>query len=592
MRQVKHLLLVLLSWLSIAPLVSAVPQQFDSVEDYVERYKDMAISEMHRSQIPASIKLAQAIVESNYGNSFLAQNGNNHFGIKCHSKWSGGKIYRDDDKANECFRSYGTDYDSYMDHSNFLQQNRYQHLKELPFTDYKAWANGLRQAGYATSKTYSDQLISVIERYGLSYFDLGSTPGESPIASNTPRQSTEQRSRNTDYTSNESRARNSKTDYTKNKSRANTSSRKTRSKADYTRNESRVRSSSSNRLRESDVFYYNRIKTVVTYGKSSPLQLAQMYGLPVQRLCDYNDFIENQVIPSDTKVYLQPKRNKGPVNIPTHKVKIGETMKDIAQHYGIKESKLYKRNKMYKRQEVAPGEIIYLRGKRKNRPKLMSDYYGEEEASDEGSYIPDEFKKKSNNKSSNSRNSKSATARTSKKSRSTDYSKKSRGTDYSKKSRSTDYSKSSSNSDWVKKQYETKQDTAKNRPEDKDVRPTYFDTYQKTKDLEGPRTAPKPVTKPVTKPSPVKDTRPVTKPNPAPTAKDTRPVAKPNTAPVNSNPKVDSYRTIEKYVVKPGDTLYKISKLFGSPITEIKRLNGLDDTNLIRVGQELKIPIF
>lgn len=134
---------------------------------YIDQYKDLAIAEMLKYNIPASITLAQGLLESGAGMSELARNGNNHFGIKCHD-WTGARTYHDDDANNECFRAYRDVYESYEDHSRFLaRQPRYRSLFRLKRTDYKGWAKGLKKCGYATSPTYAKQLIGIIELYKL-----------------------------------------------------------------------------------------------------------------------------------------------------------------------------------------------------------------------------------------------------------------------------------------------------------------------------------------------------------------------------------------------------------------------------------------
>ena len=140
-------------------------------ELYIKQYSELAVSEMKEFGIPASITLSQGILESGNGESYLATEGKNHFGIKCHG-WEGEEIYADDDKENECFRKYKKVQQSYRDHSEFLSKySRYSSLFELEITDYKGWAKGLKKAGYATSSTYAEKLISIIERYNLQEFD-------------------------------------------------------------------------------------------------------------------------------------------------------------------------------------------------------------------------------------------------------------------------------------------------------------------------------------------------------------------------------------------------------------------------------------
>ena len=156
----------------------------DKVANYVEDFKDVAIQEMKLYKIPASITLAQGILESGSGSGRLAVEANNHFGIKCHTGWIGGRIYHDDDEAQECFRTYNDASYSYRDHSLFLKdRSRYAGLFELEKDDYTGWANGLREAGYATDKRYPEKLISLIERYELYKYDniaLGKSVDERP----------------------------------------------------------------------------------------------------------------------------------------------------------------------------------------------------------------------------------------------------------------------------------------------------------------------------------------------------------------------------------------------------------------------------
>ena len=134
---------------------------------YIERYKSLAIKEQYRHGIPASITMAQALIESNAGRSMLAVKGNNHFGIKCGSNWSGKTINKDDDNAKDCFRWYNKPIESYEDHSLFLKRDRYASLYDIPLKDYKTWARELRRLGYATDVNYADKLIKIIEDYGL-----------------------------------------------------------------------------------------------------------------------------------------------------------------------------------------------------------------------------------------------------------------------------------------------------------------------------------------------------------------------------------------------------------------------------------------
>jgi flagellum-specific peptidoglycan hydrolase FlgJ len=145
-------------------------QSYTSLQ-YIERFKAIAIQEMNLYGIPASITLAQGLYESGSGNSELARNANNHFGIKCTSDWKGKSYYKDDDNKNDCFRVYDRPEDSFRDHSNFLKRKNYAHLFELDKNDYQGWAYGLKAAGYATNPKYPQLLIGIIQKYNLDQYD-------------------------------------------------------------------------------------------------------------------------------------------------------------------------------------------------------------------------------------------------------------------------------------------------------------------------------------------------------------------------------------------------------------------------------------
>lgn len=170
----KRCLLIILAMLSCLAAVSDSPQN-----DYIRRYASVAVSEMHRSGVPASITLAQGMLESRYGLSPLAAEGNNHFGIKCHRNWKGRTMRVNDDRPNECFRVYKSAEESFRDHSDFLRyQDRYKSLFELKTSDYKGWARGLKKAGYATDPKYAEKLIKIIEDYQLYRYDSPQAAGD------------------------------------------------------------------------------------------------------------------------------------------------------------------------------------------------------------------------------------------------------------------------------------------------------------------------------------------------------------------------------------------------------------------------------
>ena len=169
------LLFILISFSSCSALKTASVGE-KSVEDkiklYIKKFAPAAVKNMRFYKIPASITLAQGVLESGHGESTLAKKANNHFGIKCHKGWKGRSIRHDDDEENECFRSYKNPLKSYRDHSLFLvDRDRYNALFELKRKDYKGWAKGLKAAGYATDPKYADKLISLIERFNLNRFD-------------------------------------------------------------------------------------------------------------------------------------------------------------------------------------------------------------------------------------------------------------------------------------------------------------------------------------------------------------------------------------------------------------------------------------
>ncbi len=166
-----------LLFLLLGALSAVAAPERKTTEAYISEFSALAVTEMQRSGIPASITLAQAILESDSGNSMLAVQGRNHFGIKCHTEWSGSRIYKDDDAKDECFRVYAKAEDSYADHTEFLRTGRrYANLFSLEPTDYKGWASGLQDCGYATSRKYARQLTDLIERYELHRFDLVEAP--------------------------------------------------------------------------------------------------------------------------------------------------------------------------------------------------------------------------------------------------------------------------------------------------------------------------------------------------------------------------------------------------------------------------------
>ncbi len=269
---------------------------------------------MRKTGIPASIKLAQGMLESNYGNSTLATEANNHFGIKCHSDWKGRRIYHDDDRKNECFRKYDNPIESFHDHSEFITKSRrYNFLFDYETTDYKAWAKGLKKAGYATSPTYARKLIEMIERYKLYNYD----------AKPSARVAYDQETRELGNVDN-------------------------------------YKISSPGHTVQSR----NRIDYIIVREGDTYRSLTEELELMPWELRKYNELDSKHDLEPGQILYLQPKRNKAARGYDIHIVKEGDTMHSIAQMYGIKLDKLYKRNRMEEGASPEPGTKIYLRNKK------------------------------------------------------------------------------------------------------------------------------------------------------------------------------------------------------------------------------------
>jgi len=291
-----------------------------TAQKYIELYKDLAIEEMNRTGIPASITLAQALLESSNGNSKLATQAKNHFGIKCHSSWKGKKIYKDDDKKHECFRKYKHVLASYKDHSDFLTRyNRYAFLFQYKTTDYKKWAKGLKKAGYATNPAYATRLIKLIERYKLNKYDQGNLIADNP----SPKK------------------------------------KKRKIKHNYSKEEYAI---SLGRK----IYKNNRIKYIIAKSKDTYSKLSKEFEMLPWEIYKYNDVKKGDDLTKGTIVYLQPKRNKAAKNNDYHIVKKGESLHSISQKYGIKLRKLLKKNRLKENATIHVGDKLWLRKRKKN----------------------------------------------------------------------------------------------------------------------------------------------------------------------------------------------------------------------------------
>lgn len=251
-------------------------------EQYINKYKDIAIDEMNKHHIPASITLAQGILESGAGQSWLAQASNNHFGIKCGISWTGNTVRHDDDARSECFRAYKHPKESYEDHSKFLMTGqRYAFLFKLDPTDYRGWARGLKQAGYATAPDYANRLINLIELYELYKYD-------------------------------------------------------------YKSNMKWV----FNNTNPHQPYLANGLVYVVARFGDTWKSIGKEFEISSRKLIKYNDLYKDYILKEGDVVYLEKKRIRADEEHIIHQVRPGDSMHSISQRYGIQLKNLYKMNKM------------------------------------------------------------------------------------------------------------------------------------------------------------------------------------------------------------------------------------------------------
>lgn len=251
-------------------------------EDYIKKYRELAVEEMRRYHIPASITLAQGLLESGAGQSTLARKSNNHFGIKCGSDWSGKTVRHDDDARNECFRAYKHPRQSYEDHSKFLAgRPRYASLFKLKITDYKGWARGLKKAGYATNPRYAEQLIGIIELYDLHQYDR--------------------------------------------KDALKFQKKNPNPHQPYIAN---------------DLLY------IVVRSGDTWKAISKEFDISSKKLRKYNDLYKGYVLQVGDILYLEEKNKRACKEHIVHVLRAGESMHSISQKYGIRLKNLYKLNKM------------------------------------------------------------------------------------------------------------------------------------------------------------------------------------------------------------------------------------------------------
>ncbi len=281
--------------------------QTQQYQRYIEQYRDIAIEQMLKWKVPASITLAQGLLESAAGQSTLATQGNNHFGIKCHG-WSGRTIYRDDDLKNECFRAYRSAYESFEDHSKFLATGqRYRSLFQLKITDYKGWARGLKAAGYATNPRYAQSLIDIIENYNLSQYDNAKGYDKFMVE--------------------------------------------------------RSHDGQVNGQPLHPIYIYNKNYYLYARQGDTFRSLAEEIGISYRKLARYNERDKRDALEPGEIIWLKKKQKKAPKEykkIP-HVVQAGESMYTIAQKYGIRLESLYKLNRLTPDYSIQVGDQLRLR---------------------------------------------------------------------------------------------------------------------------------------------------------------------------------------------------------------------------------------
>ena len=303
--------------------------QYMSQQEYVQKYKDIAIEEMKRMGVPAAITLAQGLLETENGNSDLLKESNNHFGIKCKSTWTAEVVYHDDDARGECFRKYKTAEDSYRDHSNFLRGNtRYAFLFKLDPSDYKAWAYGLRRAGYATNPRYPQILIKYIENNNLEQYTdeaLNDVPHFDA--------------------------------------------------AQYV--DDKENDSSQDVVKLDPVpgqainLTINGSKALLVSKGTSLLAVATEHNINLEKLLTINDLTSDGLLQKDQYIFLEKKQKEGQQDFCV--AKANETLYDISQKYGVILENLYTYNNLTVDDFVVPGTKIYLKPEAALKQVAISD---------------------------------------------------------------------------------------------------------------------------------------------------------------------------------------------------------------------------
>ena len=290
---------------------------------YIEKYAGLAIEEMYRSGVPASITLAQGLLESGNGLSELAVKGNNHFGIKCHNAWTGSKVYHDDDSKGECFRKYDSPEESFRDHSDFLRyRDRYKFLFDLDPTDYRGWAHGLRKAGYATDPKYPEKLIRLIEEYELHLYD-----SMKPSAGGAKVQEMPQSPATLELAS------------------------------PLTGRQREVFSFALSR----QMYSQNGVPFVYAAEGETYESIARSYRLFVKEILKFNDLQKEEELLPGTVVYLKKKKKASHPGLDRYVVEEGQTLREISQRFAVRMKDICKRNGIEMDHVLREGDVLQLR---------------------------------------------------------------------------------------------------------------------------------------------------------------------------------------------------------------------------------------
>lgn len=339
-------------------------QQSKETLDYIDKYKDIAMSEMMNNKIPASITLAQGILESGNGKSVLATKGNNHFGIKCHDDWNGHTMRVDDDAPKECFRVYDKAEDSYRDHSQFLKRDRYKDLFNLKITDYEGWAKGLKKAGYATLPTYASVLIRLIENYELYKYDEMVVTGKFKVKGQQSNGGQQTKVDEQQTTVGGQQTRDEEKQEPVNLKKKERKERRLKKRVARQHVEIPVLAECTV-VGATDGNHYIRenfgVKFIYTKQNDSLQNLAKELGVYKYQLVKYNDLGNKKTFEANEVLYIEPKRLRAADGYKYHVIQQGETLSLLSRLYAVQLDRLFKMNDLDENSVLSIGQIIRLR---------------------------------------------------------------------------------------------------------------------------------------------------------------------------------------------------------------------------------------